>query len=128
MIYLRRKGVALVKTKKGILVVAGKNKIFTLPGGGAEKNESRKAAAIRELREETGLKTKSAKYLFTYKGKIWHSLKGKAVRNVGKIFFIKTYGKVKPGHEVKYVNYWKPGCNVGICDTTKSLIERYLKK
>ncbi len=43
----RRKGVAIVDTNKGILVVAGRSKKFILPGGGAKKWESRKKATIR---------------------------------------------------------------------------------
>ncbi|MCL4517605.1 MAG: NUDIX domain-containing protein [Thaumarchaeota archaeon] len=37
-----------------------------LPGGGATKHENRMRAAIRELREETSLKSKHAKYLFSH--------------------------------------------------------------
>ena len=58
MIRLRRKGVAIVDTDKGILLVAGRSKKFMLPGDGAKGWESRKKATIRELYEETGLKTK----------------------------------------------------------------------
>ena len=68
MTVIRRKGIAIVHTKKGILVVAGRSKKYILPGGGAKKGESRQKAAIRELYEETGLKAKSSKYLFKYVG------------------------------------------------------------
>ena len=64
MVLIRRKGVAIVDSPKGILVVAGKTKVFHLPGGGTKKGEDRKKAAVRELHEETGLKTKRIKYLF----------------------------------------------------------------
>jgi len=47
----RRKGVAIVHNKKGILVVSV-NDTFILPGGGAKILESSKKAAIRELEEE----------------------------------------------------------------------------
>ena len=73
MIYKRRKGVAIVDTDKGILVVAGRNKKFILPGGGAERLESRKKATIRELYEETGLRTRNITYLFRYVGGKWHA-------------------------------------------------------
>ena len=38
---IRRRGVAIVENSKGILVVAGHSKKFMLPGGGANRWESR---------------------------------------------------------------------------------------
>jgi 8-oxo-dGTP diphosphatase len=54
-VWHRRRGTAIVETKKGILVVSGHGKVFMLPGGAANHKESRLQAAIRELQEETGL-------------------------------------------------------------------------
>ena len=125
--YKRRKGVAIVDTPKGILVVAGRSKKFILPGGGAKRGESRKHAAIRELYEETGLKTKRAKYLFSYVGKKWHTRKG-FVRNYAKVFLIEAYGKPKPRNEIKYIAFWKPGSKIHITTGTKKIIEKYLKE
>ncbi len=68
MTRIRKKGVAFVDTSKGILLVSDRSRRFTLPGGAVSGRESRKGASIRELREETGLKTKSAKYFLSYKG------------------------------------------------------------
>lgn len=51
----RRRGTAIVETPKGILVTAVSGKTFILPGGGAKKEEIETEAAIRELKEETGI-------------------------------------------------------------------------
>ena len=79
MSIIRRRGTAIVQTPKGILVVAGKRKMFLLPGGGAHPTESRQRAAIRELEEETGLQATSCKYLFPY-NEPTHGLHGKIKR------------------------------------------------
>ena len=87
MTRIRRKGAAIVDTPHGILVVLGRSRKFVLPGGGANKGESRKKAAIRELYEETGLKTKKITYLFRYVGSRFHTRRGE-VRNHAKVFLI----------------------------------------
>jgi len=122
----RRKGVAIVDTNKGILVVAGRSKKFILPGGGAEKWESRKKATIRELYEETGLKTKNITYLFRYVGSKWHAHRGVSIRNHAKVFLVEAEGMPKPKHEIRYIAFWKPQSNVNITSGTKKVIEKYL--
>lgn len=125
MAKIRKKGVAIVESNKGILVVAGKRKIYALPGGGADKGESRKSVTKRELREETGLKTKSSIYLFSYKGRKWHDHKGRSVINHAKVFLVKTYGRLRPRHEIKYVGWWKSGSKLRVSRSTMKLIEKY---
>ena len=125
MIYKRRKGVAIVDTPHGIVVVAGKSRKYSLPGGGANRHESRKAAAVRELREETGLKAVDTRYLFSYVGRKWHTRRG-AVRNHAKVFLVKTEGTPRPRHEIRYVAYWTPDNNVNISKGTLMIISRYL--
>ena len=70
MVYKRRRGTAIVETNEGILVVSGKGNKFILPGGKASKNETRTQAAIRELKEETGLEAYYSKLIFRYVGKV----------------------------------------------------------
>ena len=123
----RRKGVAIVETPKGILLVAGRKKKFSLPGGGAIKGESRKNATIRELKEETNLKTKKITYLFSYVGNIWTNKKGKKIRNYVKVFSVSAYGKAKPSSEIKYLSYYTPEAKVRVSNRTRFIIENYLK-
>ena len=66
MTHRGRRGTAIVETGKGILVTSGHKSVFILPGGEANKGESRMQGTIRELREETGLVAYDAKYLFSY--------------------------------------------------------------
>ncbi len=123
---IRRKGVAIVESRKGVLVVAGRREVFALPGGGADKGESRKKATMRELREETGLWTKSMKYLFSYKGYQWHDNKGRRIVNHAKVFLVKASGKSRPRHEIKHISYWKPGSKTKVSKRTEKLIRKYL--
>ena len=128
MVFRRRKGVAIVETSKGILVVSGKGKTFNLPGGGAESWESRKKATIRELYEETGLKTKNIRYLFSYVGSKWHNFRGKPVRNHSKVFLVSAEGVPRPNHEIKYIDYYKLGSKIKIGDGTKKIMEKYFRE
>jgi ADP-ribose pyrophosphatase YjhB (NUDIX family) len=122
---VRRRGTAIVDTDKGILVASGHRKLFLLPGGGARHGESRRQAAIRELREETGLKAYYWKYLFTY-----HEPNdpGRKVRNLHKVFLIKAYGSPRPNHhDVHHVAFWRPGSDIHISRTTELIIKKYLE-
>lgn len=122
MSHLRRRGTAIVETKKGILVTAGRRKIFLLPGGGASRNESRMQAAIRELKEETGLEPYFAMALFRFKGP-----KHKTHQDFHTVYYIRAQGKAKPRHEVKHVAYYTPDSNIRISSSTKELLDRFYK-
>ena len=121
----RRRGTAIVDTPSGILVVAGKRKMFMLPGGGAQKDETRRNAAIRELREETGLRTRACRYLFSYNS----PKDDRRFRNLHKVFLIEAEGVAEADtREVKYLDYWKEGSNIHLSDSARVIIDLYLSR
>ena len=119
----RRRGTAIVETDKGILVTAGRSKIFITPGGGAGRKESRMQASIRELKEETGLEPYFAMALFKFEGKVHQTYN---FQDLHTVYLIKAHGTAEPKHEVKYVAHYKPGCDLRLSSTTKKIIDEYL--
>jgi 8-oxo-dGTP pyrophosphatase MutT (NUDIX family) len=93
----------IIDTPVGILIVSEVGKRYSLPGGNARKGESRRKAAIRELREETGLKAIDCVYLFEYSGsRIHKDVKGGHFKTVHKVFLVKTTGIAKAKKEIIY--------------------------
>ena len=121
----RRRGTAIVETEKGILVTAGRGGVFILPGGGADKHETRIEAAMRELREETGLKPYYAKYLFRHVGRVHKSHGHGYFQDYHTVCLIKAAGEARPCHEIKHIAYYKPGSDVRISGVTREIIEKY---
>lgn len=121
----RRRGTALVEIEKGILVTAGRGGVFLLPGGGANRSESRTKAAMRELREETGLKPYYAKYLFRHRGRVSKSHGHGYFQDHHTVCLIKAHGTPSPRHEIKHVAFYKPGSGVRISGVTREIIEKY---
>lgn len=116
---LHRRGTAIVENNQGILLVAGKNKEFMLPGGQARSRETRSQTAMRELREETGLKSQYATPLFEYQGKY----------NAHTVIKVKSYGKLRPRNEIKYVAWYndKVQDNIKIAHSSQEIIKKYLE-
>jgi len=126
MIYNRRRGTAIVEFPEGILVVSQGSESFMLAGGGANKGESRRRAAMRELQEETGLKPLGCKYLFAYKGKLHRNYKGGHFRDYHKVFLIKADGTPTPQREIKRIAFFKEGSCLKLVYSSKEIIEKFL--
>ncbi len=125
MVLIRRKGLAIVETEKGILLVSRKRKVFSLPGGGANYRESREDATKRELYEETGLTSKKLKYLFSYLGDRWKNSRGKNVRNLAKVFLVEAQGEAKPSNEINYISYLNENSNLKLSKRTIQILKKY---
>ena len=123
--YTRRRGTAIVDTAEGILVVRERDNMFSLPGGGADQQERREEAAIRELGEETGLKTLESRFLFQHLGRPRKSHHGGVYRDDHKVFLLKTAGTARPRKEVTQVAYFD-GSDLDLDRTSREIIERYL--
>jgi 8-oxo-dGTP pyrophosphatase MutT (NUDIX family) len=114
MHHKRRRGTVIVDTPNGILVTSSNGHMYLLPGGGAKQKESRKEAALRELKEETNLEATKCKYLFDYESKT----------NYHKVFLVKCSGVAEPKNEVKYLKYYVDD-NIKTSYGTKKIIEKY---
>ena len=132
--YNRRRGTAIVETNEGILVVVNswdinsigeEQDLFTLPGGKANRNESRRKAAIRELQEETGSKALESTYLFSYRSPSHRNHK-RHFRDCHKVFLIKAEGNPKPQKEVRRIAFFKKGSNLKLSYSTREIIEMFL--
>jgi 8-oxo-dGTP diphosphatase len=121
----RRRGTAIVDTEEGILVAAGNNGGFLLPGGKANKHETRMQAVKRELREETSLEPKHVKYLFHHKGRVQKSHRHGYFRDHHTVCLVKARGIPSPQHEIKYIDYYRPGSGIRISGVTREIIDRY---
>ncbi|MCC8402866.1 NUDIX domain-containing protein [Paraburkholderia sp. MMS20-SJTN17] len=69
---MKKRATVVCRRGKRILLVARSQSKWTLPGGILKRGEHLLDAALRELKEETRLSGKSAKYLFNVRGKQKH--------------------------------------------------------
>lgn len=119
----RKRVTAIVETDKGIVVVSHSKQgkpTFMLPGGSIRKKESYMGAVTRELYEETGLHASEVKYLFDLPTK----------HNLHKVFFVKTHGTLRKGHETTHINFWNESTKdkLRVAWHVKPIIEKYKNK
>ncbi len=124
MVRTRRRGTALIDTPKGILVVSKNGGTYLTPGGGARPKESRQDAAIRELKEETGLKVVDIAYLFDFMGVTHRGARGGLFKNHHKVYLVTATGVPKPSREIRSVAYYD-GRGPRISYSAQRIIAKY---
>jgi 8-oxo-dGTP diphosphatase len=113
----KRRGTIIFENENGILLArTGSDERLMLPGGHAEYNEPRIAAAIRELYEETKLRAYDVKYLFDFESNHYFH----------KVFLIKAHGEPIPSREISSVDYYHPD-KLNIYYSSIEIIQKYLE-
>ena len=98
---LRDRSTCVVTRGGKLLLVADSKSVFMLPGGGVDPGETIKAAAVRELLEETGLIATRTEFLYVFE----------SATNRHHIFAVEAEGeidagKIEVGGEVHGYLWW----------------------
>lgn len=112
----RSRASVIVETRDGILLARMRRGRFMLPGGGVDPGEQPISAAIRELKEETGLDSRSAVFLFEHESPHYRH----------HVFHVEAQGIAEPRSEIVEVGVFCPEVRREVSDSTARIIERFL--
>ncbi|WP_024873395.1 NUDIX hydrolase [Tolumonas lignilytica] len=113
-----RRATCIVECDQGILLTETAHGMLLLPGGQANRGESRLEAAIRELKEETNLQAHAAIFLFDHESR----------SNRHKVFYLIATGTPIPMDDAKALFYLDtlPADKAALLSpATKEIIERF---
>lgn len=82
------------KDKKFLLVFCPRFKVWRVPGGRAERNESLEETLVREMKEEVGVEFENAKFLGYGQDHQYHTLEKRETSRLLMFFHVKTDKKL----------------------------------
>ena len=109
----RKRATAIVECPDGILLTLMRFMGASLPGGGVKPGESDEAAVIRELYEETRLRTIQTVFLFRHT----------SLANDHAVFWVLADGHPQPAEEVDQLAYYRPGLAIKVSPETRTLLK-----
>ena len=109
-----RATVVVIRDSRVLLARDVGSRYFNMPGGGIEEGESPESAAVRELREETGLTPTRTESLF-----VWESAFARH-----HVFRIDAEGEARIGDEVVELRWWDRREALTMNGHVKAIIER----
>lgn len=117
-----RKGRVLL-TKRSTILEGGK---WCLPGGAIKFGESPEEAVRRELREETGLETTRADFLFYHTERVPRL----GLHSLVFVFLVSVNGKPKPNWEVSALRWFSSEeiATTRLAFTHNEIITRFLRR